>query len=308
MLTLWWRYEKLRAARGLRQEGKEPRDSSCLLSQATSATKQLFYSYETCGNLNDYSQERHTALLKGRTLRVTMPGDSGTGYTLVTHKPDGSLCPKGKCPWNMAASPRGGSFVTFMRELSKDAGILWKRVPIGNDSLAAGGGSSFTACAHMVALNETDLCIGNIWVTAKRLLIIPTFSAILYHDQMRLIVRITDEVGFWDKFWAPLQKTFSPGAWLLIACMVVFASLALVVVEGGAIVGYSGDSMDDMLETMDEKEEARKRSEEATLRKGVEEQAEEQKKHARAAHDLKMREGLPCPRLRCLLPDTLVSC
>ena len=304
MLTLWWRYEKLRAARGLRQEGKEPRDSSCLLSQATSATKQLFYSYETCGNLNDYSQERHTTLPKGRTLRVTMPGDSGTGYTLVTHKPDGSLCPKGKCPWNTATSPRGGSFVTFMRELSKDAGILWKRVPIGKDSLAAGGGSSFTACAHMVALNETDLCIGNIWVTAKRLLIIPTFSAILYHDQMRLIVRITDEVGFWDKFWAPLQKTFSPGAWLLIAFMVVFASLALVVVEGSAI----GDSMDVLLETMAEKEEARKRSEGAT-RTSVEERAEEQKKQrARAADDLKMREGLPCPRLCCLLLVTPVSC
>ena len=29
-----------------------------------------------------------------------------------------------------------------------------------------GSSSSFTACVHEVALNETDLCIGNFWYIA----------------------------------------------------------------------------------------------------------------------------------------------
>lgn len=219
--------------------------------------KELHYSYETCGNLNDYSEDRHVKMMRGKTLRVTMPGDSGSGYTIVTLKDQGgALCPKGKCTWNTATAPRTGSVVEFAREICKEAGIGWKRVPIGKDSLAAGGGSSFTACAHMVALNETDLCIGNLWVTTQRMLIHPSFTSIVYSDQMRLVVRVTGAADGWDKFWAPLAKTFSPGAWLIIAFTIVSSSLAMVVVEGGAV----GDGTDQVLALLDTQEESRKDS------------------------------------------------
>ena len=46
-------------------------------------------SYETCGNLNAYSDEKHYTALRGQHLRVSYPGDSGSGYTLKT-LPDGS--------------------------------------------------------------------------------------------------------------------------------------------------------------------------------------------------------------------------
>lgn len=40
------------------------------------------------------------------------------------------------------------------------------------DPTALGRGR-YTACAHSVALNETDLCIANLWLTSQRLLIHP---------------------------------------------------------------------------------------------------------------------------------------
>eukprot|EP01043_Picozoa_sp_COSAG02_P035372 COSAG02_NODE_2529_length_8602_cov_20.688463_3_plen_104_part_00 len=53
------------------------------------AEVQLYYSYETCGNLNMYTDVRHYEYLRGRHIRVSYPGDSGSGYTLKT-LPDGT--------------------------------------------------------------------------------------------------------------------------------------------------------------------------------------------------------------------------
>ena len=51
---------------------------------------ELSYSYETCGNLNEYSDERHTRFLRGKHIRVSYPGDSGSGCESYSY---GELCP-----------------------------------------------------------------------------------------------------------------------------------------------------------------------------------------------------------------------
>ena len=83
-------------------------------------------------------------------------------------------------------------------------------------------------------MNETDLCVGNIWVTSPRLLIHPSF----------LIIRITDDVDGWNKSWAPLSKIFSGGAWLMMTLAIMGASISLVLVKGSAI----GDGADVVLD------------------------------------------------------------
>ena len=41
-------------------------------------------SYETCGNVNEYTDSKRTDYLDGKTLRVSFPGNSGSGYTITT--------------------------------------------------------------------------------------------------------------------------------------------------------------------------------------------------------------------------------
>ena len=78
----------------------------------------LAYSYETCGNLNSYSQERHFSALRGRTIRVSYPGDSGSGYTLYT-----------------ANGERQGSMVDFVKELAMEHSFHLQPVDVTQDSV-----------------------------------------------------------------------------------------------------------------------------------------------------------------------------
>ena len=77
-------------------------------ASASDTRAELYHSYETCGNLNAYTDARHYSYLRGRHLRVSYPGDSGSGYTLLTNA-DGS---------------KSGSVVQFMRSIAKDAGFV----------------------------------------------------------------------------------------------------------------------------------------------------------------------------------------
>ena len=112
--------------------------------------------------------------------------------------------------------------VDFMREISVEAEFSWTRVPISEDSDKFGsscgarqppaaprlcraedptalGRGRYTACAHSVALNETDLCIANLWLTSQRLLIHPAFTATVYTDEFVLVVNTLTDVDWVDK-------------------------------------------------------------------------------------------------------------
>ena len=103
-------------------------------------------SYATCGYRSPLNGQFLAASLReGRALRVGMPGDSGTGYTLVTEE-DGN---------------RGGSYVTFMQRVFEAHGVQYNLVPISAGSMAVGKGSSWKGCVEDVAIGALDLCIGN---------------------------------------------------------------------------------------------------------------------------------------------------
>lgn len=48
---------------------------------------------------------------------------------------------------------------------------------------------------HEVALGETDLCIGNFWMTSQRLLL-SSFGPNIYNDEFRLIVLAEDSIDW----------------------------------------------------------------------------------------------------------------
>ena len=59
-----------------------------------------------------------------------------------------------------------GHALTFMEDVLESLGIYsFDFVPRSEDSLAFSPGSSFTACIHDIALNNTDVCVGNFWTT-----------------------------------------------------------------------------------------------------------------------------------------------
>ena len=68
------------------------------------------------------------------------------------------------------ANVKTGSVVEFMKSIANEVGFTWEVVPVTTASKDRFT-SSFTACVHSVALNETDLCLGNFWLTGERMLI-----------------------------------------------------------------------------------------------------------------------------------------
>ena len=78
---------------------------------------------------------------------------------------------------------------------------------------------------HAVAINQTDICVGNFWVrpaishlirrsrphvhfwqvTTERLLIHPSFTSTVYDDEMLLVVKVTQERNLWDRVIRPFS-------------------------------------------------------------------------------------------------------
>ena len=92
--------------------------------------------------------------MQGKTLRVSYPGDSGTGYTLVTRDDN---------------KQKTGSVVAFMDQIAAEGRFSYELRNVSQASTdwvnklareASGDpqkkGSSWTACVHDVALGNTE--------------------------------------------------------------------------------------------------------------------------------------------------------
>lgn len=182
------------------------------------AMQGMAWSYEACGNLDSYSPNRYYDSLAGKTLRISYPGDSSSGYTIVTGA-DGS---------------KDGSVVAFVEQIAREVGFSTEVRPVSAASRSRFA-SSFTACVHEVALNATDLCVGNFWVTTERLLLAP-FSSSIYQDEFVLIVRAhkQDDRNDLEKLQHMLFipfRSFTGGAWGWIAVTIVYYAVVMHAVD-----------------------------------------------------------------------------
>lgn len=157
-------------------------------------------------------------------LRVSFPGNSGSGYTITT-VPAGAT--------GVGGTNRDGSMVRFWDQLAKDYSIVWTEVPVSPESKAFSPKSSFTACVHMVALNATDLCVGNFWPTADRQRL-TSFTVPIYSDDFRLIVAKANATKGWDASDLGRPFTpFSPMTWLCIGLSTLYFGSVMWLVEAG---------------------------------------------------------------------------
>jgi hypothetical protein len=124
--------------------------------------------------------------------------------------------------------------VELMEKISEEAGFTWHIHIVGNKSNEKFS-SSYTACVHEVALNETDFCIGSFWMTTERLLMTP-FTGNIHRNDFKLVVYATEEFDYWS--WSiitgPLMP-FTTRAWLAICAVVFYVSLSLRVIEGDGL-------------------------------------------------------------------------
>lgn len=186
----------------------------------------LAYSYATCGNLDQYTPNGHQKLLTSRKLRVSYPGDSGSGFTLLT----------------LENGRKAGSVVSFAHDALRSIGAEWEVVTVSNSSSDAFPLSSFTACVHEVALNRTDMCIGNFWSTPTRR-VMASFSAEIYQDLFFLVSFDGGRQSLTQQLARPFEP-FTPGAWACIVAVTLVTSLAIFAVEaredGGEFDGMPG--------------------------------------------------------------------
>ena len=132
-----------------------------------------------------------TTLRNLGTIRISYPGDSGSGYTIVT-RDDGS---------------KTGSVVEFVDFILREYDIEPTVVPISAASLAFSPKSSFTACVHEVVLGGTDLCVGNFWPTFERRSLGGTFTNALYMDQFRVVAFVDEQAASFSNLteaWKPV--------------------------------------------------------------------------------------------------------
>ena len=133
----------------------------------------------------------------------------------------------------------------------QDAGFSWVEKHITAASRARFNTSSFTACVHDVALNETDICIGNFWMTPQRLHM-AAFTQTIYDDSFSLVARARgSEDPTWDYYFAKPLKPFSMGAWAGIIGCVMYMSTAMIVIESNSAQEESTENLEVMLNLLE---------------------------------------------------------
>jgi hypothetical protein len=113
---------------------------------------ELTYSYATCGNVDTFSfvvgfADQIAAIAARGPIRLAIPSDEPPYITTV---------PPEQTRFVQGTSRRDGSIVRYTTRFLDWIGLPWVEVPITPESRTFSPSSSFTACVHDVALNNTE--------------------------------------------------------------------------------------------------------------------------------------------------------
>ena len=191
----------------------------------------LHYSYATCGNIDHFTlyfglKEKMDSFAARGTLRVTIPGDDPP-YALTVGANTTDFVP--------GTSRRDGSIPRFILGESgvlNEFGFAWKETPISAASRAFSPDSSYTACAHDVAINNTDICVGPFWTFEYRQRLADfTFS---FEQQVIKVVafQATGATGFdpYELLYRPF-KPFTMAMWLNMLVALLYAGYVMYVLD-----------------------------------------------------------------------------
>ena len=170
----------------------------------------LYVSYHTCGFLGTYNEDEFYSTLMDQTIRVSYPhAENDDGFTLRTDPVTGA---------------KVGSFVSFMDIIFDNYKMNIDIIPISNSSLEQYPSSSWSACVHDVALNRTDLCIGDFWELPERVLK-TDFTVNLYQDLFYLVTPVLTDTDVLRIIFSPFRP-FTPLVWgFVIISVVLFVIL-----------------------------------------------------------------------------------
>jgi len=126
---------------------------------------------------------------------------------------------------------KSGSFPEFMSRVFKNIEVELEYQPISERSLAQFPLSRFSACYHEIALNRTDVCVGNFWSTPERRLMPGvSMSQDLLDDEFFVISKRASSLSFAEIVALPF-KPFSWELWLVIVSVMVASSLFFRLIE-----------------------------------------------------------------------------
>lgn len=284
-------------------------DSGCSSADST-CDAAVMYSYETCGNIDEFSyetllQDEMASIASRGPLRITFVGDNAPWQVTVGDDETDTDFVAG-------TARRDGTFPRFVTSVLDEYGIAWRELPISVESLAENDNSTFAGCIHDVALNATDLCVGSTWAFEYRRRLAP-FTATLATSDLRLVVRRTATSAPQLDVLSLLQQPFEPFTkqmWLGLVSVLVYMAYALYTLDAS---GYESDDENEdadeaLAEVLARKRGAASRPEASSgPRELVRGHSLEGKKLARAlklTHTLKKRVKFEQNPLHMLCPTT----
>lgn len=146
------------------------------------------------------------------TLRVSYPGSSGT-YTLV----------------NNGNGDVSGSFPDFWDRIISNYSIDIELVNISQQSFEEFPLSSYSACVHEVALNNTDICIADHFMTVERRAL-STFVSTIYDASFKVISFKTETESGVKGLQNPLE-VFEWEVWFSVFVSLIYGALAVFYVD-----------------------------------------------------------------------------
>jgi len=156
------------------------------------------------------------------------PSDSSTGYTKV-NAPAGEEGVEDSLGTKTGVT---GAVVKFMVDLFTFYGIEWQFVPISAESMSYSA-SAVTNCIHEVAINRTDMCWFDSWLTEPRLQL--TTMVALFEDTFKVMVRKAGEETL--SIPSMLAVPFLPfklELWVVIIGQYIVCSLVMFLIEGSS--------------------------------------------------------------------------
>jgi hypothetical protein len=198
----------------------------------------LMFSYQTCGNVDNFAymdslMQQLRAMASRGTLRISIPGDEVPYISTVGPN---------TTDYVVGTSPRrDGSIPRFVSRVLQKYSIAWEEVPISASSRAFSPLSSFTACIHDVALNNTDICAASTWVFESRARL-AEFTVPIESVEMFVIAPVSQKATSFSELLLRPFKPFDWTMWLGMVGALVYAGYALYTLDAS---GHKDEERDD---------------------------------------------------------------
>eukprot|EP00802_Teleaulax_amphioxeia_P007908 Tamp_07916.p1 GENE.Tamp_07916~~Tamp_07916.p1 ORF type:complete len:713 (+),score=98.31 Tamp_07916:42-2141(+) len=212
----------------------------------------LFFSYQTCGERDLFSEASIQKSVAGRKMTAVV---SPTGLPPWIVRPslltDADFEAKSPGRWKglsgtlpklvdaIARDHEPPLEITLLDGWRSDQSMEIQKTLRGNAA------SSYTACVQDVAVGKVDICISDFWVTAERLQLGASFILPYGTDDFHLVTKATSNaISFTEQLakpWAPFSTTL----WLCFFAFLLFSALVTFLTDSVMDIGDEFEDHED---------------------------------------------------------------